>query len=130
MGTRYAAPDTSQALIVGYYKSANNMAADNYRMATLSGGAVLRASGGTTKVAGITTNGGLASAVNVDLALGGFTEVELRDSVSPLDWLVPDASGYGTLTALDSGQWFTVQALMSGVTGDIVRCAVVPPWRF
>jgi hypothetical protein len=128
MGTRYAAPDTSQAIVVGYWKSANNMADDNYKMCALSGGAVIKASAGTTKTAGIVANGGNASAVNVDVVALGPTELEIRDSVSPLDWLVPDANGYGTLTAIDSGNYYTVMALMSGATGDIIRVAVVPPY--
>ena len=93
-------------------------------------GGVVPASSTTSSVIGVLMNGGEASAVNVAVAIGGYTQMIAGDDMSPDTWLVPDASSRGTVSAITSAQFYGVKTVMSAASGDAVRVAVVPAWRF
>ena len=122
-------PDSSQAIVYGEWRSVNNLSGYEGRIVRYSAGVVL-ASSTTSACLGVLTNGGEASAVNVGVAIGGYTQMIAGDNVSPGDYLVPDASSRGTLSGFTSAINYSVRTLMSGASGDAVRVAVVPAWRF
>ena len=52
------------------------------------------------------------------------------DDMSQVSGLMPDASSRGTVSAITSAQFYGVKTVMSAASGDAVRVAVVPAWRF
>ena len=122
-------PDSSQAIVYGEWRSVNNLSGYEGRIVRYSAGVVL-ASSTTSSVLGVLMNGGEASAVNVGVAIGGYTQMIAGDDMSPDTWLVPDASSRGTVSAITSAQFYGVKTVMSAASGDAVRVAVVPAWRF
>ena len=122
-------PDSSQAIVNGELRSLNNLSGYEGLIMKFSGG-VVPASSTTSSVIGVLMNGGEASAVNVAVAIGGYTQMIAGDDMSPDTWLVPDASSRGTVSAITSAQFYGVKTVMSAASGDAVRVAVVPAWRF
>ena len=122
-------PDSSQAIVNGELRSLNNLSGYEGLIMKFSGG-VVPASSITSSVIGVLVNGGEASAVNVAVAIGGYTQMIAGDDMSPDTWLVPDASSRGTVSAITSAQFYGVKTVMSAASGDAVRVAVVPAWRF
>ena len=122
-------PDSSQAIVYGEWRSLNNLSGYEGRIVRYSAGVVL-ASSTTSSVLGVLMNGGEASAVNVAVAIGGYAQMIAGDDMSPETWLVPDASSRGTVSAITSAQFYGVKTVMSAASGDAVRVAVVPAWRF
>lgn len=122
-------PDSSQAELVHHLRSVNNLSGLEGRLVRFSAG-VVPASSTTSGCLGVLADGGEASAVNVAIATDGIMEVILGDSVSPGDWLVPDASSRGTLSAITSAQFYTMRTMTSGVSGDACLAQLSPAWRF
>lgn len=124
MSGSYPKPNTKAMNLTGTVLAFSLVQHDSVGAAATDDLAVKQAGAGTHTVGVCQGGGTVGQAKEIDLP-GGGSLLQISATVTKGQWLKSDGSGYGTPGTTD-GDFCPVQALASGVTGDVIPVFVHP----